>query len=141
MLGAILLGAIRRIATVAVRRPSILLIVGLLIVDCVIIAPNGIIGLIKERRASSDLVAQPAVFALLYVLNVIPIYFLQQQGRSLMLFSLEAAVLGHPRLSGLDARPSAKPGSGHLPLVGAALNLLYLFQESLGLLPPANPRS
>ena len=83
VLGAILLGAIQQIATVTISSAINLLIVGLLIVDCVIIAPNGIIGLIKERRASSDLVAQPAVFALLYVLNVIPIYFLQQQGRSL----------------------------------------------------------
>ena len=55
------------------------MIVGLLIVDCVIIAPNGIVGVIQGRRTSANVVADPAVFGLLYIINVIPLYFLQQE--------------------------------------------------------------
>src|SRR5262247_2274130 len=79
LIGAILLGSLQQIATVTISSSVNLLIVGLLIVDCVIIAPTGILGLIQGRRTARDVVADPAVFALLFVVNVIPIYFLHQE--------------------------------------------------------------
>jgi hypothetical protein len=36
--------------------------------------------LIQERRAAGGVVADPAVFGLLYILNTAPIYFLHEQG-------------------------------------------------------------
>ena len=53
-----------------------------LIVDCVVIAPKGIIGLVKDRASQGSTVADPAVFALLYAINVIPLYFLHQEALS-----------------------------------------------------------
>ena len=44
LIGAILLGTLQQVATVTISSAVNLLIVGLLIVDCVIIAPNGILG-------------------------------------------------------------------------------------------------
>ena len=49
VIGAILLGAIQQIATVTISSAANLLIVGVLLVAFVIIAPNGIIGLIETR--------------------------------------------------------------------------------------------
>jgi branched-chain amino acid transport system permease protein len=80
LLGAVLLGSLQQIATVTISSSVNLLIVGLLIVDCVIIAPKGILGLIQERRASGSVVADPAVFGLVYILNTAPVYFLHEQG-------------------------------------------------------------
>jgi branched-chain amino acid transport system permease protein len=82
LVGALLLGSLQQIATVTISSAVNLLIVGLLIVDCVIIAPKGIIGLVQERRTQGTVVADPAVFALLYVINVIPLYFLHQEALS-----------------------------------------------------------
>src|SRR5258707_1200807 len=82
LIGAILLGSLQQVATVTISSAVNLLIVGLLIVDCVIIAPNGIVGVIQGRRASLNTVADPAVFAMLYVINVIPLYFLHQESLS-----------------------------------------------------------
>ena len=79
LIGAVLLGTLQQIATVTISSSVNLLIVGLLIVDCVIIAPTGILGLIEGRRTARDVVADPAVFALLFLVNVIPIYFLHQE--------------------------------------------------------------
>jgi len=79
LIGAVLLGTLQQIATVTISSSVNLLIVGLLIVDCVIIAPTGILGLIEGRRTARDVVADPAVFALLFGINVIPIYFLHQE--------------------------------------------------------------
>jgi branched-chain amino acid transport system permease protein len=79
LIGAVLLGTLQQIATVTISSSVNLLIVGLLIVDCVIIAPTGILGLIEGRRTARDVVADPAVFALLFGVNVIPIYFLHQE--------------------------------------------------------------
>src|SRR5436309_5455517 len=78
LIGAILLGTLQQVATVTISSAVNLLIVGLLIVDCVIIAPNGIVGVLQGRRTSFA-TTDPAVFALLYVVNVIPIYFLHQE--------------------------------------------------------------
>jgi branched-chain amino acid transport system permease protein len=49
VIGAILLGAIQQIATVTISSAANLLIVGVLLVAFVIIAPNGIVGLIEAR--------------------------------------------------------------------------------------------
>jgi branched-chain amino acid transport system permease protein len=82
LIGAILLGSLQQVATVTISSAVNLLIVGLLIVDCVIIAPNGILGVLQGRRVSFNTIADPAVFAMLYVINVIPIYFLHQEALS-----------------------------------------------------------
>jgi branched-chain amino acid transport system permease protein len=82
LVGAILLGSLQQVATVTISSSVNLLIVGLLIIDCVIIAPNGIVGLVQGRRTSPNVVADPAVFALLTVLNTAPIFFLHEQGAS-----------------------------------------------------------
>jgi branched-chain amino acid transport system permease protein len=49
LIGAILLGSLQQIATVTISSAVNLLIVGLLLVGFVVIAPNGIIGLVQER--------------------------------------------------------------------------------------------
>jgi branched-chain amino acid transport system permease protein len=49
LIGAVLLGSLQQIATVTISSAVNLLIVGLLLVAFVIIAPNGIIGLVQER--------------------------------------------------------------------------------------------
>jgi branched-chain amino acid transport system permease protein len=82
LVGAILLGTLQQVATVTISSAVNLLIVGLLIIDCVILAPYGIVGLVQGRRTSSNVVADPAVFAVLYVLNTAPILFLHEQGAS-----------------------------------------------------------
>ena len=56
LIGAVLLGSLQQIATVTISSAVNLLIVGLLLVAFVIIAPNGIIGLLQgwtRRRAKS----------------------------------------------------------------------------------------
>ena len=50
VLGAILLGTIQQLATVTISSALNLLIVGLLLIAFVIIAPNGIVGLVQARR-------------------------------------------------------------------------------------------
>src|SRR5262249_30113677 len=84
LIGAILLGSLQQVATVTISSAVNLLIVGLLIVDCVIIAPNGILGLMQGqgRRTVQQFANDPAVFALLFAVNVIPIYFLHQEALS-----------------------------------------------------------
>jgi branched-chain amino acid transport system permease protein len=49
LIGAILLGSLQQLATVTISSAVNLLIVGLLLVGFVIVAPNGIIGLVQER--------------------------------------------------------------------------------------------
>jgi branched-chain amino acid transport system permease protein len=49
LIGAILLGSLQQIATVTISSAVNLLIVGLLLVGFVVVAPNGIIGLVQER--------------------------------------------------------------------------------------------
>ena len=49
LIGAILLGFLQQIATVTISSAVNLLIVGVLLVAFVIIAPNGIVGLVQER--------------------------------------------------------------------------------------------
>jgi branched-chain amino acid transport system permease protein len=50
VLGAILLGTIQQLATVTISSALNLLIVGLLLIAFVIIAPNGIVGLVQARH-------------------------------------------------------------------------------------------
>ena len=49
LIGSVLLGTLQQIATVTISSAVNLLIVGVLLVGFVIIAPNGIVGLIQER--------------------------------------------------------------------------------------------
>ncbi len=65
IIGAIILGTIQQLATVTISSALNLLIVGLLLIGFVIIAPNGIIGLVQARRrrragAAEDLAEQQA---------------------------------------------------------------------------------
>jgi branched-chain amino acid transport system permease protein len=48
LIGAILLGSLQQIATVTISSAVNLLIVGFLLVGFVIVAPNGIIGLVQK---------------------------------------------------------------------------------------------
>ena len=50
LIGAILLGSLQQIATVTISSAVNLLIVGVLLVVFVIIAPNGIVGLVESWR-------------------------------------------------------------------------------------------
>jgi branched-chain amino acid transport system permease protein len=50
IIGAVLLGTIQQLATVTISSALNLLIVGLLLIAFVIIAPNGIVGLVQARR-------------------------------------------------------------------------------------------
>ena len=50
VLGAIILGTIQQLATVTISSALNLLIVGLLLIAFVIIAPNGIVGLVRARQ-------------------------------------------------------------------------------------------
>ena len=50
MIGAILLGTIQQLATVTISSALNLLIVGLLLIGFVIVAPRGIIGLVRSWR-------------------------------------------------------------------------------------------
>jgi branched-chain amino acid transport system permease protein len=49
LIGAILLGSIQEVARVTISSAVNLLIVGVLLVAFVIIAPNGIVGLVQDR--------------------------------------------------------------------------------------------
>ena len=56
MIGAILLGTLQQVATVTISSVANLLIVGLLLIGFVIVAPNGIVGLVQNwtrKRAKS----------------------------------------------------------------------------------------
>jgi branched-chain amino acid transport system permease protein len=122
LIGAILLGSLQQLATVTISSAINLLIVGLLIVDCVIIAPNGIVGFIRGRRASLDIVADPAVFALLYIVNVVPLYFLHQEALTArpleIIFWVALAFLAFTR-----GQLLGRPLLVILPVIGAALSL------------------
>jgi hypothetical protein len=150
LIGAILLGTLQQVATVTISSAVNLLIVGLLIVDCVIIAPNGIVGVLQGRRTSFA-TTDPAVFALLYVVNVIPIYFLHQEALSarplevifwailVFLAFMRGRLVGRTWLAALPvfaAALSVVPGPTWFIWIVALLNLACL---ACGLLlkPPA----
>jgi branched-chain amino acid transport system permease protein len=123
LIGALLLGSLQQVATVTISSAVNLLIVGLLIVDCVVIAPKGIIGLVQERRTQGTVVADRAVFALLYLINVIPLYFLHQEAASArpleIIFWGILVYLAYMR-GGLAGRR----GLVLLPVLGAIVSLL-----------------
>jgi branched-chain amino acid transport system permease protein len=50
MIGAIILGTVQQLVTVTISSAANLLIVGLVLVGFVILAPNGIVGLVRARR-------------------------------------------------------------------------------------------
>jgi branched-chain amino acid transport system permease protein len=106
LIGAILLGSLQQFATVTISSAVNLLIVGMLLVDCVIIAPNGIVGLIRERRTASNIVVEPTVFVMLFALNLSPVYFLVGQGAGAqsigLVFWLVLAYVAHMRGRLLD---------------------------------------
>jgi len=54
IIGAVLLGTIQQVATVTISSALNLLIVGLLLIGFVIVAPNGIVGLIQARRRARE---------------------------------------------------------------------------------------
>jgi branched-chain amino acid transport system permease protein len=54
VIGAVLLGTIQQVATVTISSAVNLLIVGVLLVAFVIIAPNGLVGLITQRRKAKE---------------------------------------------------------------------------------------
>src|SRR5215470_6720567 len=123
LIGAILLGSLQQVATVTISSSVNLLIVGLLIVDCVIIAPTGILGLLQGRRTARDVVADPAVFALLFVVNMIPLYFLHQEALTArpleIIFWVVLISLAFAR-----GRLISLPWLVGLPIVGAALSVV-----------------
>jgi len=49
IIGAVLLGTIQQLATVTISSALNLLIVGVLLIVFVVIAPNGIVGLVQTR--------------------------------------------------------------------------------------------
>jgi branched-chain amino acid transport system permease protein len=65
LIGAILLGSLQQLATVTISSAVNLLIVGLLLVGFVIVAPNGIIGLVHKylQRKPDDFVGRRRIGA------------------------------------------------------------------------------
>jgi branched-chain amino acid transport system permease protein len=63
VIGAILLGTIQQLATVTISSALNLLIVGLLLIGFVIIAPNGIMGLISSRQRRRAALLEEAALA------------------------------------------------------------------------------
>ncbi|HKS89848.1 MAG TPA: branched-chain amino acid ABC transporter permease [Stellaceae bacterium] len=61
VIGAILLGTIQQLATVTISSALNLLIVGLLLIGFVIIAPNGIIGLVRARQRARAVAVEAMV--------------------------------------------------------------------------------
>lgn len=60
IIGAVLLGTIQQLATVTISSALNLLIVGVLLIFFVVIAPNGIIGLLTARRRRRSMEAETA---------------------------------------------------------------------------------
>ena len=156
LIGAILLGLLQQFATVTISSAVNLLIVGMLLVDFVIIAPNGIVGLIKERRTASNVVVEPTVFVLLFALNFSPVYFLAGQGTGAqsigLVFWLILAYVAYMRGRVLDrwwlvAFPLAgvlfafAPAIAAIPVTAATfvVALLQIICVVCGLLPVRRP--
>ncbi len=59
VVGAVLLGTIQQVATVTISSAVNLLIVGLLLVTFVVVAPNGIVGLLQGRLRARPVRARP----------------------------------------------------------------------------------
>jgi branched-chain amino acid transport system permease protein len=63
IIGAVLLGTIQQLATVTISSALNLLLVGVLLIAFVIIAPNGIVGLVQARRRRRALAVEAAAAA------------------------------------------------------------------------------
>jgi branched-chain amino acid transport system permease protein len=63
IIGAIILGTIQQLATVTISSALNLLIVGLLLIAFVIIAPNGIVGLVQSRKRRRGMALDAAAAA------------------------------------------------------------------------------
>ena len=136
LIGAVLLGVLQQWVTVTISSAVNLLIVGILLVDFVVMAPTGIVGLVKNWRTASDNAAQPAVFGIFYVLNAAQIFYLHSQGTSAYL--LEAIfwiILIY--LAVTRGNAIGRPWLAALPVVGAfstlylLLSLTYVIWEPL----------
>jgi branched-chain amino acid transport system permease protein len=123
LVGAILIGILQQVATVTISSAANLLIVGLLLVDFVIVAPNGIVGLLRDRRAATASMVEPPVFILLYVLNLLPMYFLVGQGQAAQLLGLVfwaiLAFAAHGR-----GQVIGRPWLVGFPIFGAVLSIV-----------------
>ena len=110
LIGALLLGIIQQIATVTISSAVNLLIVGLLLIGFVIMAPNGIVGLVKDflRVAAPERVDLRAV----KLLTIAGYCFLVGLGG--VVFGLSAA---------MAAKNSALTGLGAFTIV---LSMVYL---------------
>jgi branched-chain amino acid transport system permease protein len=110
LIGALLLGTIQQIATVTISSAVNLLIVGLLLIGFVIMAPNGIVGLVRDflRAAAPERMDARAVKLLSIALYVFLI------GLGGVVFGLSAAMAG---------KSSILTGLGVFTLV---LSLVYL---------------
>ena len=94
LMGAILLGTLQQVASVTISSAVNLLIVGLLLVSFVIIAPNGLTGLVQEflRSTAPDRLTKPALGVLLIA------GFGIVAGMFGVVFSLSAITTAHPAL-------------------------------------------
>jgi hypothetical protein len=120
LLGAVLLEPLEQLVTLTIPSEVNLLIVGILLVDFVIIAPSGLIGLIRDHRASLDLAAP--VFVLVYVLNLAPLLFLPAglgATAIAMVFWAMLAFVAYAR-----GRSIGEPWLAAFPLLGAGLWLV-----------------
>jgi branched-chain amino acid transport system permease protein len=117
VVGAVLLGSLEQYITVTVRSEANLLIVGILLVDFVIIAPSGLVGLVRDRRASLDIAA--SVYVLVYVLNLFPLLFLPrglEAALIAMVFWIILAFVAYAR-----GRTIGRPWLVAAPMLGASL--------------------
>ena len=121
LIGALLLGTIQQIATVTISSAVNLLIVGLLLIGFVIMAPNGIVGLVRDflRVAAPERMDARAIKLLSIALYVFLV------GLGGVVFGLSAAMAG---------KSSILTGLGVFTLV---LSLVYL-AAAYGLLTLAN---
>ena len=100
LIGALLLGIIQQIATVTISSAVNLLIVGLLLIGFVIMAPNGIVGMVKDFMR----VAAPARVDLRAVKLVTIAAYCFLVGLGGVVFGLSAAMAAkNPALTGLGA--------------------------------------
>jgi len=63
IIGAVILGTIQQLATVTISSALNLLIVGVLLIAFVIIAPNGIVGLVQAHRRKQALAVDASAAA------------------------------------------------------------------------------
>jgi branched-chain amino acid transport system permease protein len=117
VLGALLLGSLEQFITVTITSEANLLVVGILLVDFVIIAPSGLIGLIRNRRTAA--MPEPIVYVLVYVLNLCPLFFLPRSVEALAIAAVFWAILvfvTHAR-----GRTIGRPWLMAFPVLGAGL--------------------